>query len=422
VALHDPLDLLQYSVKMMYPNVVIEVLFVFLKLGIRSFGGPVAHLGYFHETFVRNKKWISESDFADTVALCQILPGPTSSQVGMVIGSTRAGVRGAIAAWIGFTLPSAVIMFTVGFAAMSFSSVLPFEMLHGLKLAALAVVAHAVVSMFVSLCTDFSRKWLAAAVALAAFVFKHPFAQITLIIGGAVFGLCFFRNLPESSKVLREVRLINYGSRRSFLFLSAFFVLLFVLPIVANTIHLPLLTLFEKCFRSGALVFGGGHVVLPLLENEFVGGQLLNKETFLAGYGTAQAIPGPLFSFAAFLGAASMPSGMGVVTAGLASAVAVFGIFMPSFLLLPGFFPLWKLIKNFASVDRALAGVNATVVGLLASVLLDEAVPVVGLNPASIMLLAVNFALLKWARLPSWAVVVLSTALAFVGVGLLAKS
>ncbi|MEN9827281.1 MAG: hypothetical protein RI953_3026 [Pseudomonadota bacterium] len=403
------------------PSFFIEVLFVFLKLGIRSFGGPVAHLGYFHETFVREKRWISESDFADTVALCQVLPGPTSSQVGMVIGSTRAGVWGAVAAWMGFTLPSAVIMFTVGFATMSFASALPIGLLQGLKLAALAVVAHALLSMFVSLCPDGLPKWLAAVVALSLVAFKFPFAQISMMILGAILGLCFLRKLPEPPEVLQDARLINFEPRRSFLFLVAFLVLLFGLPIVANNHHIPFLALFEKCFRSGALVFGGGHVVLPLLEDEFVGSQIVSKETFLAGYGTAQALPGPLFSFAAFLGAASMPSGLGVVTSGIASSVALLGIFMPSFLLLPGVVPLWSSIRKFPSVGRALAGVNAAVVGLLASVLVESAMPVVGLNPASITLVTVNFALLKWARWPSWAVVLLSAVLASLGVGLWGK-
>jgi chromate transporter len=410
------------SQAMFTPSHFIEVLFVFLKLGIRSFGGPIAHLGYFHETFVRRKKWISESDFADTVALCQVIPGPTSSQVGMMLGSTRAGFWGALAAWIGFTMPSALIMFVAGFAATTFPSSLPFGMLHGLKLAAVAVVAHALVSMFVSLCFDVPRKLLATGVALALFVSKYPFAQVTMILVGAVFGLCFLRSLPDPSNATQNARLMNLEPRRSLFFLVTFFVLLFGLPIVDKTYELPLLNVFEKCFRSGALVFGGGHVVLPLLENEFVGGRILNKETFLAGYGTAQALPGPLFSFAAFLGAASIDSGLGVVAAGLASAAAVVGIFMPSFLLLPGIFPLWKSIKTFPSVELALAGVNAAVVGMLASVLVESVVAGAELNPASITLLAVNFALLKWGRWPSWAVVILSAALATVGGDLWANS
>jgi len=399
-------------------HVFIEVLFVFLRLGIRSFGGPVAHLGYFHETFVRKKNWISESDFAETVALCQALPGPTSSQVGMVVGSTRAGVWGALAAWIGFTLPSALIMFIAGLAAASFAFVIPSGVLRGLKLAAVAVVAHALLSMFVALCPDGRRKGLATLVALALVAFKFPFAHIAMMFVGALFGLCFLRNLRDPLPDSKALPLMTIESRRSLLWLIAFAVLLLGLPIFVHAFHLPFLLLFEKCFRSGALVFGGGHVVLPLLENEFVGSQLMNKETFLAGYGIAQALPGPLFSFAAFLGAVSLAPGSGLGTAGVAAAVAVLGIFMPSFLLLPGLVPLWNSIKKFPSVGCALAGVNASVVGLLASVLLGSAVQAGGLNPASVTLVAIDFALLKWARWPSWAVVLLSAALATVESGL----
>ncbi|MFZ9520872.1 MAG: chromate efflux transporter [Silvanigrellaceae bacterium] len=399
-------------------GVFIEVLFVFLKLGIRSFGGPVAHLGYFHETFVRKKGWISESDFASTVALCQALPGPTSSQVGMVLGSTRAGGWGAAAAWIGFTLPSAVIMFFAGFSAISYPLAIPSGMLHGLKLAAIAVVADALHSMSVSLCPDQPRKVLAAAVALLAFAVEFQFANIAMIFAGAVFGIFFLR---KSMNVPQELNLIRFKTHLGILFLSVFFLLLFALPAAARMVQNPLLILFDKCFRSGALVFGGGHVVLPLLENEFIAGQLVQRETFLAGYGTAQAVPGPLFSFATFLGAASVPAGAGIGTAGLASAIATVGIFAPSFLLLPGIFPLWKSIRKFAAVHCALAGINATVVGLLASVVMDSVASVAGDHYFSLVLVAVNLVLLKWARWPSWLVVLLSAGLASTGGGTWAR-
>jgi chromate transporter len=343
----------------MRPGTAPEVFRTFLILGLTSFGGPVAHLGYFRRAFVEQKKWLDEADYAGIVGLCQFLPGPASSQTGFCIGLQRAGWLGGLAAWVGFTLPSAIIMF--GFAAyggLFDHSAWARHALHGLQLAAVAVVAQAVWVMARGLCPDWPRRTLAV-VALGVMILAPGTAgQISVLLGGALAGLALCKppvaSLAEPDKVLSR--------RAGAVCLAAFFGLLAAafLPFAA---HLPALA--AAFYRTGALVFGGGHVVLPLLHDAIVSPGWVPAPQFLAGYGLAQAMPGPLFTVAAFLGAVSF-GGSGLAGA----AAALLGIFLPGLLLAAGVLPFWHQLRRNTALSAALMGVNAAVVGLLGYALL----------------------------------------------------
>ena len=338
-----------------------EVLTAFLKLGLTSFGGPVAHLGYFRLEFVEKRHWISESQFAQMLAICQFLPGPASSQLGFSLGLLRAGWLGAIAAFVAFTLPSALLLF--GFAALlpSLSGQPGVAAIHGLKIVALAFVAHAVFAMSRQLCPDLPRQTLAIAAAATVLVVGSAQIQIPLIAFGAFAGLFVCRHVkPVASDTLDP----GYGPRTGWLLLSIFTTLLVGSLVFAEGSE-NLNTVFSAFYRSGALVFGGGHVVLPLLEETVVAPGWVSAETFLAGYGAAQAVPGPLFSVCAYLGA-QLPGSYGGVSG---SALALVAIFLPGFLLVAGVLPLWRLISGRSVAAHAIAGANATVVGLLAAAL-----------------------------------------------------
>lgn len=396
-----------------------EVFLVFLRLGLSSFGGPVAHLGYFHETFVRRRGWLSENDYAQMVLLCQLLPGASSSQVGMTIGVLRAGPWGALAAWLGFTLPSAVVMTMFALVLQNFSSALSSSALHGLKWAALAVVAHALVAMARALCPDVSRRVLAVFTALPLVFVEHSGLQLALLALGGLVGMVFFAESPAPQGPELSPRL---STKLGWTALFFFFVLLFALPFFAHAFGHPFFILFDVFFRTGALVFGGGHVVLPLLTREFVDPGILSADVFLAGYGAAQTVPGPLFSFAGFLGAASVGLGgtplqsafvappllVTGVSPVAAAAVSIVAIFLPSFLLLFGVLPFWGRLQGFHVVRKALTGFHASVVGfLLAALLLPFLV-----QPAppwqGLLLFLGAFAALQFLRCPAWFVVLLS--------------
>jgi chromate transporter len=340
----------------------IEVLLTFLKLGVTSFGGPIAHIGYFREEIVVRRRWIDDATYTDLIALCQFLPGAASSQVGFSLGLIRAGYWGAVAAWTGFTLPSAVLLTAFAYGTASLGGPIGMGVLHGLKLVAVAIVAQAVWGMARTLCPDRQRASIACVAVLIILFSSSSVAQIGTILMGGIAGLWLCRAAPPASTspvivpVSRTVGLVA---------LCSFFLLLAGLPVLRSLSGLPGVALFEAFYRSGALVFGGGHVVLPLLRNAFVAPGWVSDNTFLAGYGAAQAIPGPLFTFAAYLGAVSGPSPHGVVGA----ALGLIGIFLPGMLILIGTLPFWETLRARADAQAAMRGINAAVVGLLGAAL-----------------------------------------------------
>ncbi len=385
------------------------VFLVFLRLGLTSFGGPVAHLGYFRTEFVERRKWLSDRAYADLVALCQFLPGPASSQVGMAIGLQRAGVLGMAAAWAGFTLPSAVLLlaFSVGVSALGDLSQAGWVL--GLKAAAVAVVAHAVLGMAKSLTPDARRATIAVAVMASVVLVPGSLTMLGALFMAGILGLLFCRpqHDPAESGDTFPVRIRPAVAGIS---LAVFGLLLGGLPILTMLTGNATVGLFDIFYRTGSLVFGGGHVVLPLLEAETVQTGLVESGTFLAGYGAAQAVPGPLFTFAAFLGAVttSGPGGMA------GASIALIAIFLPSALLVLGVLPFWERLRRIVGVRRALMGVNAGVVGLLAAALYDP-VFVEGVTGAASFLVAVlSFVALASWKAPAWAVVFAAAGLGIV--------
>lgn len=375
-----------------------DVFLVFLRLGLTSFGGPIAHLGYFREEFVVRRGWLDEREYADLVALCQFLPGPASSQVGMALGYLRAGYGGALAAWLGFTLPSAVAMILFALGLTHYAQAVPAGVLHGLKVAAVAVVAQAVWGMARTLCPDARRVTLMTVAACCVALAPLAWVQVAVIAAAGVAGLALLpgRELPPPEPLPIAMR------RRIGLFwLALFAALLMVLPLLAHLTENPTLTLVDAFYRAGALVFGGGHVVLPLLQAETVPRGWVDAQTFLAGYGAAQAVPGPLFTFAAFLGAVREipPAGW---TGGL---LALTAIFLPSFFLILGALPFWAKWRHLRHTQAALAGVNAAVVGLLLAALYQPVWTSAILQPQDFCLALVAFVALLFWRVPPWAVV-----------------
>jgi len=387
---------------------VLEVFLVYLKLGLSSFGGPIAHIGYFREEFVVRRRWLDEQAFVDLVALCQFLPGPASSQVGFSIGLLRAGYAGAAAAWTGFTLPSAILLVLFAYGAGALTGTAGTGLLHGLKLVAVAIVAQAVFGMARTLCPDRERASIAAAAALIISLSTSSIAQIACIVLGGLAGLWLCRGAPPPV----EGRIAMPVSRRAAICaLAAFFVLLIALPILQSLLSSPGLALFDAFYRSGALVFGGGHVVLPLLREAFVGPGWVGDDAFLAGYGAAQAVPGPLFTFAAYLGTVVGPSPHGVPGAML----GLVGIFLPGLLILLGTLPFWDAFRQRAGAQAIMRGVNAAVVGLLAAALYNPVWTSSVKAPGDFAVALAGFVLLTAWRAPPLLVVILG---AFGGIGL----
>lgn len=344
-------------------RLALEVLAVFGRLGLHSFGGPVAHVGYFHDTFVRQRRWLDDATFGQLVALAQMLPGPASSQVGMAIGLLRAGSLGALCAWLGFTLPSALLMLLLGLGIAGADPARLEPWLDGFEIAALAIVAEAVWLMARAGCPD--RPRIATALAALACVLLLPgiAGQITAIALGAAVGT----RLPGSPPgPLPDAPMPSLGRRPALALLGLFAALLLLLPLLARTTGHPAVGLFDAFYRAGSLIFGGGHVVLPLLRGELVGPGWVAPELFVAGYGAAQAVPGPLLAFAAYLGAVARPGGG--ISGG---ALALVAVFLPSFLLVLGTVPFLAQLRARPLVGRALSGVNAAVVGLLLAALYD---------------------------------------------------
>jgi chromate transporter len=378
----------------------LEVLRVFVKLGLSSFGGPIAHIGYFRDEFVTRRRWLDEQAYADLVALCQFLPGPASSQVGFSVGLMRAGYLGGLAAWTGFTLPSAIILLLFAYGAGSLSGALGTGLLHGLKLVAVAIVAQAVWGMARTLCPDRERASIAAVAALIVLFSSSSLAQIVAILLGAVAGLVLCRDVPPpvgGHVAMRLSRGAGIGA------LSAFFTLLACFVLLPGRVAVPGFDQFAAFYRSGALVFGGGHVVLPLLREAFVSPGWVSDDAFLAGYGAAQAVPGPLFTFSAYLGAVIGPE-----PHGLAGAVlGLIGIFLPGILILLGMLPFWDAFRTRPSAQAAMRGVNAAVVGLLGAALYNPVWTATVKTPGDFGVALVGFVLLvAWRAAPLVAVIV----------------
>jgi chromate transporter len=380
-----------------------EVFAAFFKLGLTSFGGPIAHLGYFRNELVVRRKWIDETGYADLVALCQFLPGPASSQVGFSLGILRGnGLLGGLAAWFGFTMPSAIILFAFALGAAAFTGPAAQGLLHGLKLVAVAVVAQAIWGMAKSLTPDRARAGIAlAAVAIVVFI-GGSFSQIGAIVLGAVCGLWLCRgDLPALSGHLSFP-----VSRRSGAIALTVFGLLFLSPLLAGATGHQAVLLFGAFYRSGALVFGGGHVVLPLLQAEVVTPGWMTNEVFLAGYGVAQAVPGPLFTFAAYLGAVMGPAPNGLTGA----AIALVGVFLPGLLLVYGMLPFWDALRLRPTAQAAMRGANAAVVGILGAALYSPVWTSAVLAPSDFALALAGFLLLTVWKAQPWIVVLLLAA------------
>jgi len=340
----------------------LEVLLIFLKLGLSCFGGPIAHIGYFRDEFVTRRRWLDEQAYADLVALCQFLPGPASSQVGFSIGLMRAGYVGGLAAWTGFTLPSAIVLLLFAYGVGSLGGPIGGGLLHGLKLVAVAIVAQAVWGMARSLTPDRERASIAAVAALIILFSTSSVAQIAAILLGAVAGLVLCRDAPPAAGGTVAMP-ISRGA--GLIALTAFAVLLAAVLLLSGHLGSQGFDLFAAFYRSGALVFGGGHVVLPLLREAFVAPGWIGDDAFLAGYGAAQAVPGPLFTFSAYLGAMVTPTPHGVAGA----ALGLFSIFLPGILILIGTLPFWDTFRTRSSAQAAMRGVNAAVVGILGAAL-----------------------------------------------------
>ncbi|OLO39121.1 ChrA protein [Alkalihalophilus pseudofirmus] len=373
---------------------LLEVLLVSTRLGFTSFGGPIAHLGYFHDEYVRRRKWMDEKSYADLVALCQFLPGPASSQVGIGIGVMRAGLLGGILAFIGFTLPSviALIIFAVVLNQLGFGD---YGWIHGLKIVAVVVVAHAILGMAKNLTPDLHRRTIALFAIVLTLLWQTAFTQVAIIILAGFVGYLLYKQQamddPPSSEKFPISRRFAYGC------LTLFFGLLILLPILREATAINWISMFDSFYRSGALVFGGGHVVLPLLEREFVPTGWLTEEQFLAGYGAAQAVPGPLFTFAAYIGA--------VINGWQGGLLATVAIFLPAFLLILGTLPFWDSLRRNPKIKGALMGVNAAVVGILIAALYHPIWTNSILTAIDFAFAAVLFSMLMFWKLPPWVIV-----------------
>ena len=391
-----------------------EVLAVFTRLGLTSFGGPIAHLGYFREEIVIRRKWVSDQTYADLVALCQFLPGPASSEVGISLGISRAGLLGGLAAWLGFTLPSAIVLTVFAYILNSLGSnggnLADSGWLHGLRIVAVAVVAQALWGMARQFSNDRSKATLTILAGVVALIWPTGLSQLLIIAGAGIIGWQFLKAKPAASATAdkpqteKEELHLPIPAALAISCLVLFGLLLVGLPLLRQVTASQPVAVFDSFYRSGALVFGGGHVVLPLLQTEVVPPGWVTNEQFLAGYGAAQAVPGPLFTFSAYLGAASRLSPNGW----LGGLIALVGIFLPAFLLVIGTLPFWNVLRSRQAFQSALIGINAAVVGLLLAALYDPAWTSAIHAPADLALGLAAFGLLAVWKWPPWLVVVLS--------------
>ncbi len=375
-------------------KVLLEILFVSTRLGLTSFGGPTAHLGYFHEEYVRRRKWMDEKSYADLVALAQFLPGPASSQVGIGVGVARAGLIGGIISFIGFTFPSVVVLILFALLLTGFD-VANAGWIHGLKIVAVAIVAHAILGMAKTLTPDLKRKSIALFALVGTLLWQSALTQVGVILLAALFGFLLFKQHEDHQEVKSR---FSITKRVSIICLTLFAGLLFLLPIIREVTGSFWVAMFDSFYRSGALVFGGGHVVLPLLEQEFVPSGWVSEEAFLAGYGATQAVPGPLFTFAAYLGA--------VMKGWQGGLIATVAVFLPAFLLVVGALPFWDRLRNNRKIKGAIMGVNAAVVGILISAFYYPIWTTTILAPVDFAFAAILFSMLAYWKLPPWVVVV----------------
>lgn len=376
------------------PRALFEVLAVSLKLGLSAFGGPIAHLGYFHNEYVSRRKWLDERTYADLVALCQFLPGPASSQVGIGIGVLRAGLPGGLAAWFGFTLPSviALVLFAFLLQGLAIGNA---GWIHGLKIVAVAVVTDAVLAMGRKLTPDRERISMAVAAGAVVLLWQTAYTQVAVIALAGLLGWRLYSGTGLAA--VAQIR-VPVGRRVGGACLALFFGLLVALPLLRQATDHQWIAVADSFYRTGSLVFGGGHVVLPLLEREVVPAGWVSPEDFLAGYGAAQAVPGPLFTFAGYLGA---------MLGGMAGAgVAIAAIFAPAFLLIIGALPFWASLRRNPRVQGALVGINAAVVGILLAALYHPLSTSAVLRPVDFVLASALFVMLAFWRLPPWVVVV----------------
>ncbi|WP_293777624.1 chromate efflux transporter [uncultured Oxalicibacterium sp.] len=384
-----------------------EIFLVFLRLGCTSFGGPIAHLGYFRAEFVTHRRWLTEQSYADVVALAQFLPGPTSSQVGLAVGLSRGGVLGCFAAWVGFTLPSALAMMLFGLSITIWGNAISSTALHALKIVAVAVVAQAVWGMAKTLCIGTARKAIMAIAACSLLIYPNPWGQVLVIILSAIAGMVLFRADARRSHDRLQVPVSKLTGG---VLLGLFLMLLIALPIAAHSSSNESLAVFSSFYQAGSLVFGGGHVILPLLQTAVVPTGWVENDIFLAGYGAAQALPGPLFTFAAFLGTV-----MSVVPNGMTGAgMCLFAVFVPSFLLILGTLPFWEEIRRNRKAQSALGGVNAGVVGLLLAALYDPVWTNAIYTPIDLGWTLLAFFCLHSLKAPPWLVVLMATLIGLV--------
>ena len=389
---------------------LLTIFAVALRLGLTSFGGPIAHIGFFHQEYVVNRRWLSERRFSDLVALCHFLPGPTSSQVGIAVGITRGGLLGGLLAWIAFTAPSAAILTAFALGVTEFADILDGGWLNGLKIAAVAVVAQALWGMSTSLAPDKTRATIAVLAAIAILLSPIPFTIVIVILAAGTYGWFRFHRYVDDSP--SEDASYAIPKPLGVTFALLFFILLIGLPLFRVFVSdIDVLNIFDGFFRSGSLVFGGGHVVLPTLESETVENGWLTAEQFIAGYGASQAIPGPLFTFSAYLGTV-MNLGPGGIPGAL---IALIAIFLPSFLLVIAILPFWDQLSKVSNFRAALVAINAAVVGILAAALFDPVWTSSIKEPHDFALAAVAFGLLMFWKLPSWQVVIIC---ALAGAGL----
>jgi chromate transporter len=377
-----------------------EVFAAFLRLGLTSFGGPIAHLGYFRTEFVERRRWVDDRGYGELVALSQFLPGPSSSQVGFALGLLRAGPLGALAAFVAFTLPSAILLVLFAFGVSWFDGPIATGALTGLKVVAVAIVAQAVIGMARTLTPDLRRAAIAVVALVIVVVFSGPLGQVGAILVGAIAGMLLCRAPVEpGDEGMRSPvpRWVGVGA------LALFAALVAGLPVLAALVRSPVVSLLDSFVRAGALVFGGGHVVLPLLEAEVVSTGLVGSDEFLAGYSAAQAVPGPLFTFAGYLGALAEPGPGGVAGA----ALALVAIFLPGFLILLGVLPFWHTLRTRPLAQGFIRGASAAVVGILAAALYDPVFTSAIVDPPTFALAVACFVLLTVAKAPPWSVVLL---------------
>lgn len=380
----------------------IEIFLTFLSLGLSSFGGPVAHLSFFYKDLVIRRKWLDSQLFSELIALCQFLPGPSSSQVGLSIGFIKGGFSGALAAWLGFTTPSAIILILFGYGYSVYSDVIPFGVIHGLKIFAVAIVAQAIWTMGLTFCKDVKCILITVAVGFLIILSPTPLFQFFAIILSGVIGAFVFtvsaKNEISNFKYLIKIRF-------ALVLLACFFIFLFLFPILVNVSDNPFLSVIDSFYRAGSLVFGGGHVVLPLLQAEIVSTGFVSNEAFLAGYGAAQAMPGPLFTFAAYLGTVSdsYPNGL------FGGLIALLAIYLPSFFLVIGVLPFWHELRKIMIFRKAIIGINAAVVGILIAAFISPVSTNGILSLHDFIAAFVLFVLIHFSKAPIWTLVIMAS-------------